>query len=135
MKKEDLNAINEIVNMKRSELIDELNSALREGYGNNRKNDFIQKDLTWEQWEELAPEMDFGGYRFETLFDDMAEDEWENDEKVQDLAWKMVDYAHYIIAVFIDPYDHDCVNVIYPNGFIEKDGGKDFKTCFYVVNV
>lgn len=121
--------------MKRNELVDELNNALREGYGNNRNNDFIQTDLNWEQWEELAPCMNFRDYRFQTLFEDMAEDEWENDEKVQDLAWQMVDCAHFIVAVFIDPYVKNSVNVIIPNGFIKTDGGKDFKTCFYVENV
>lgn len=135
MKKEDLDAINEIV-MKRSELIDELNSALREGYDNNRDNDFIQTDLTLKQWEDLAPCMNFGGYEFETLFDeDLTDEDWENDEEVQKLAWQMVECTHFIVAVFIDPYNHKRANVIIPNGYIEKDGGKDFKTCFYVENV
>lgn len=121
--------------MKRSELIDELNNALREGYGDNRNFDSIQTDLNWEQWKELAPEMNFGGYWFDTLFDDMPEDEWENDEKVQDLAWQMVDCAHYITAVFIDPYDDRCANVIFANGIIETDGGKDFFSRYLIVNV
>ena len=121
--------------MKRSELVDELNSALREGYDNNRDNDFIQTDLTWKQWEYLAPCMNFGGYKFQTLFVDMPEDEWENDEEVQKLAWQMVECAHFIVAVFIDPYDKNSVNVVIPNGIIEKDGSRDFKTCFYVENV
>lgn len=121
--------------MKRSELVDELNSALREGYDNNRDNDFIQTDLTWEQWEELAPYMNFGGYKFQTLFEDMPEDEWENNEELQELAWRMAECANYITAVLIDPYDHDYANVIFANGIIEKDGGKDFDNCYYVVNV
>lgn len=121
--------------MKRTELVDELNKALRKGYNGNRNNDYVQKDLTWKQWKELAPEMDVCDYEFEKLFEDMPEDEWENDEKVQDTAWFMVDCAQFIAAVLIDPYDNNSVNVIFANGIIEKDGGKDFVNCYYVVNV
>ena len=134
MTKEDLNAINEIV-MKRSELIDELNNALFDDNDGKRDTSFLQTNLNWEQWAELAPYMDFGGYRFETLFEDMPEDEWENDEELQELAWRMVECANYITAVLIDPYDHDCANVIFANGIIEKDGGKDFDNRYLVVNV
>lgn len=74
--------------MKRSELVDELNNALF-------------TNLNWEQWKELAPYMDFGGYRFETLFEDMPEDEWENNEELQELAWRMAECANYITAVLI----------------------------------
>ena len=121
--------------MKKKDFINELNNALREGNGSNRNNDYIQKDLTWEQWEELAPYMDFRDYEFEELFEDMPEDEWENDEEVQDLAWFMVECAHFIAATLIDPYDNNRVNVIFANGIIEKDGGKDFDNRYYVVNV
>ena len=61
MTKEDLNAINEIV-MKRSELIDELNNALFDDNDGKRDTSFLQTNLNWEQWAELAPYMDFGGY-------------------------------------------------------------------------
>ena len=121
--------------MKRSELIDELNSALREGYDSNRNHDSIQTDLNWEQWEELAPYMNFDYYKFEKLFEHMADDEWEENEELQDLAWQMVDCAHYITAVFIDPYDKRFANVIFANGIIETDGGKDFFSRYLIVNV
>lgn len=121
--------------MKRNELVDELNNALFDDNDGKRNTSLIQTNLNWEQWKELAPYMDFRGYRFETLFEDMPEDEWENNEELQELAWLMAECANYITAVLIDPYDHDYANVIFANGIIEKDGGKDFDNCYYVVNV
>ena len=121
--------------MKITELIDELNNALREGNGSNRNNDYIQKGLTWEQWQELAPYMDFGGYEFEKLFEDMPDEFWDTNIEMDDLAWTMVDCAHYIAAALIDPYDNNRVNVIFANGIIEKDGGKDFDNRYLIVNV
>lgn len=132
MKKEDLDAINEIV-MKRSELVDELNNALFDDNDGKRDMYYIQTTLNWEQWKELAPYMDFGDYEFERLFDeDLTDEDWENDEEVQDLAWQMAECANYIKAVLIEPFGNSA-NVILANGIIKRGG--DFFDRFFVVNV
>lgn len=119
--------------MKRSELIDELNSALFDDREGKRYTNLIQTTLTWEQWEELAPYMNYDYYKFEKLFEHMADDEWENNEELQDLAWHMAECANYITAVLIDPYDHDCANVICYTGLSDKN--HDYKELYNVVNV
>ena len=119
--------------MKRTELINELNNALREGNGSNRNNDYIQTDLTWEQWEELAPYMDS---RFAKPFEDMTDEQWENNEEVQLIVGHMVGCsARCISAVLIDTNDNNRANVIFGQGVIETEGGEDFVNRYVVVNV
>lgn len=119
--------------MKRSELIDELNSALLDDREGKRNMYYIQTTLNWEQWKELALYMDFGDYEFERLFDeDLTDEDWENDEEVQDLAWQMAERANYITAVLFEPFDNSA-NVILANGIIKRGG--DFFDRFFVVNV
>ena len=120
--------------MKKTDLINELNDALVNDRDGKRKTDYIQTTLTWEQWKEVAPYMSFHDYKFERLFDeDMTDEDWENDDKIDGLAWWMVECAKFITAVLIDPFDNSCANVIFANGIIER--GDDFVESYYVVNV
>lgn len=119
--------------MKKKDFINELNNALREGIGSNRNNDYIQTDLTCEQWQELAPQMDA---RFAKPFEDMTDEQWENNEEVQFIVGHMVGCsARCISAVLIDPYDNNRANVIFGQGVIETEGGEDFVNRYVVVNV
>ena len=116
--------------MKRNELVNELNNALFDVNGNG-DIDYIQTTLTCEQWEELAPYLN---YKFKKLFEAMPDDEWEKNEELQYLAGLMVEAARYdITGVLIDPDDDCCANVIYYSG--RDDEKHDWKELYYVVNV
>ena len=100
----------------KTKFIESLNKALYNKKNGMRDTSLIQRPLAWWHWKNVAPHMNFDGYQFERLFEEMSYKEW-NRKEIQDLALNMVDYASHINAVLIDPNNESRVNVILPNDY------------------
>lgn len=126
----------------KTKFVESLNKALYDKKNGMRDISLIQRPLTWEQWKNVAPHMNFDCYHFERLFDDMPYKEW-NEREIQDLAICMVDEVSFISAVLIDTNDENHVNVITSSGcvFMDKHGFPQKNNCgdfiykYHIVNV